>query len=138
MIELQVEGIRSADIPDLTKWKPKDRTCCYFGIELHIGPSKNSPVFDPGQMHYYQMLITTPQGILDHTAKRDAAGLKKTIVISDRALVIRSYDWPEIESAIIKRVELSRGVTLDICRYQLLRYFSWEFENFKREGQHSS
>jgi Immunity protein 8 len=138
LVDLKVEGIRSSDVEDLKKWKPKDSNRFHIGIELHTGPADTSPDYHPGQMHYYQKEIATPLGLEDYASALKKSKRPKSIVIAERFLIVSRYDWPEIEAEIMKRVELGRGVTLDICRYQLSRYFIWEFENFKREGQHTS
>lgn len=116
-MKAEIKRLHSPDVSELHTWLPEDPACFGFLLQVMVGPAGGD-----GE-ESFDFLVCSPAW-LRRKYGADA------VVRGRHQLLLFSYDFDRLVSAVAKIVEEADGETWDEVASKISRYGGWEFEDF--------
>ena len=119
----QIKTLHSPEVDNLDSWIPEGDGF-YVLLQLGIGPR------DEAGSDNFEIVLANPEGLRSRCTEG-------SIVVGDRGLlVLRSFEWREIQSHLRRIVSSCGGRDWVEVSTKLQRYFFWEYEDYAQEEDH--
>lgn len=111
----QIKSLHSSDLT--AGRRPPDPSVVYLPVQLEIGPDNESGA------DLFDVIVATPRGL---------ANVQAAPVISERALVVvDEFEWASVVATLEQIVQRCEAGTWPQCCERLMRYFRWEYEDYR-------
>jgi len=122
-MKLEIRDFSSADIDDVWNWNPSSHEDVFFQLEFEIG--------EVGQLggNLFQLVIATPEGI-----RKFSKEFGTNRVPNRNLLVIGDFDWKSLVRKLEEIIQSCERATWNESIICLQRFFQWEYEDCRFEG----